>query len=103
MYMITGRYGRSSEDPSQAHTNFVAQRSSEVDNQHDPELEPFVDNRFTESLNDLNWDNDMQMDGGGNKNCSIVSTENASDSDSEDGLSPALLQRASDMTVATVG
>ena len=59
MYMITGRYSRSSEDPLQAHTGGGAQQTSQVDDQHDMELEPFVDNRFSESLNDLNWDNEM--------------------------------------------
>ena len=105
MYMITGRYSRSSEDPLQAHTGGGAQRTSEVNNQHDTELEPFVNNYFSESFNDLNWDNDMQMDAGGNKNYSMVSTEIASDndSDSKDGVSPALLQKASDITVTTVG
>nr|XP_040259289.1 protein FAR1-RELATED SEQUENCE 5-like [Aegilops tauschii subsp. strangulata] len=105
MYMITGRYSRSSEDPLQAHTGGGAQHISGVDDQHDIELEPFVDNRFSESLNDLNWDNEMQTEAGGNKNGSMVSNEIASDnaSDSEDDLSPALLQKASKITVTTAG
>ncbi|XP_044976458.1 uncharacterized protein LOC123443948 isoform X2 [Hordeum vulgare subsp. vulgare] len=53
-FMITGRYGRSPQQLSQAETGFPAQHSSEVDTQEDPELEPFIDNRFRESLNDLN-------------------------------------------------
>ena len=44
MYMITGRYSRSSEDPLQAHTGGGAQHISGVDDQHDIDLEPFVDN-----------------------------------------------------------
>ena len=44
MYMITGRYSVSSEDPFQAHAGGGAQHTSEVDDQHDIDLEPFVDN-----------------------------------------------------------
>nr|BDI54668.1 protein FAR1-RELATED SEQUENCE 5-like [Triticum aestivum] len=105
MYMITGRYSVSSEDPFQAHAGGGAQHTSEVDDQHDIDLEPFVDNRFSESLNDLNWDNEMQTEAGGNKNGSMVSNEIASDndSDSEDDLSLSLLQNASEIAVTTAG
>ncbi|XP_037467469.1 protein FAR1-RELATED SEQUENCE 7-like [Triticum dicoccoides] len=105
MYMITGRYSVSSEDPFQAHAGRGAQHTSEVNDQHDIDLEPFVDNRFSESLNDLNRDNEMQTEAGGNKNGSMVSNEIASDndSDSEDDLSSSLLQKAFEIAVTTAG
>ncbi|XP_048540186.1 protein FAR1-RELATED SEQUENCE 5-like [Triticum urartu] len=102
MYMITGRYGRSSEDTARPDARSADQCLCQLDTQHEEEVEPFVDNHFTESLNDLNWDRDMEMDGG-NKNCLIDSTDNPSDSDSEDDLPPTLLQRSSDMTAVTAG
>lgn len=45
----------------------------------------------------------MHMDGEANKNSLIMSSDNASDSDFDDYLSPALMERISDMRVTTVG